>query len=181
MHYLPPAHRGLDVLAPVVVYRAIARRPSAVFVDAAMQPTTSKRAPHRLNDVVYWRTKAAPGDQIQDRPGGTLLVMADGQCHPIRLAPPQPLALDTAFTHAELALKADREVADRLLAEGVVVEAAARRPKVPPSRAPDRMLDPDHPIILEKLPKNLVPAAEDLQPRRRQRWPSGAGSSQNRT
>ena len=35
-------------------------------------------------------------------------------------------------------------------------------------------------IILEKLPKNLVPAAEDLQPRRRQRWPSGAGSTQNR-
>src|SRR5438128_34670 len=116
MSYLPPAHRGLDVLAPVVIYRAIGRRPSSVYVDAAMRPTAAVGAPHRLNDTIYWQTEAVPGDQIQDRPGGTLLVTADGDCHPIRLAEPQPLDLTTAFNHAELALKADRDVADRLLA-----------------------------------------------------------------
>jgi hypothetical protein len=167
--YLPPAHRGLDVIEPVVIYRAIGRRPSAVYVDDAMRPTSSCKAPHRLSDTVYWRTKATPGDQLQDRQGGTLLVTADGKCFPVRLAAPEPLSTDTAFTHAELALKADREIVDRLLAEGHLANAPARRPKSPPARAPDRMLDDGHPIVVEKLPKGFSLVAESPPFRRSMR------------
>ena len=103
MAYLPPARRALDVLSPVVVYRQIGRRPSGVFVDEAMKVTKSKGAAHRLNDRVYWKTQAQAGDQIQDRPGGTLLITAAGQCHPILLSEPRPLDPDTAFSHAEMA------------------------------------------------------------------------------
>jgi hypothetical protein len=167
--YLPPAHRGLDVLQPVVIYRAIGRRRSAVYVDEAMRPTSSQKAPHRLSDTVYWRTEATPGDQIQDRQGGTLLVTTDGKCFPVRLAAPEPLSMATAFTHAELALKADREIADRLLADGLLANAPARRPKSPPARAPDRMLDDDHPIVVEKLPKGFSLANESAPFRRSMR------------
>jgi hypothetical protein len=170
MQNLPPAYRGLDVKASVVVYRPIGRRPSAVFVDAAMRPTTSDGAPHRLNDVVYWRTQAQPGDQIQDRPGGTLLVTAGGECYPVRLAVPQPLEMATAFTHAELALKADRAAADRLIAEGALADAAARRPKSPPSRAPDRLLADDHPLVLDQLPKGTLLTGEVDSNRRNTHW-----------
>jgi hypothetical protein len=158
MVYLPPAERALDVVSPIEVYRQIGRRPSKVYVDDAMNVTKSKKsAPHRLNDRVYWRTTAKPGDQIQDRPGGTLLVTAAGQCHPILLAEPQPLDPATAFTHQELAIKADRTVAERLLAEGKVAEATPRRPKGMPSRPSDRMLDDEHPIVVDKLPKGISP------------------------
>jgi hypothetical protein len=161
MAYLPPAERALDVVEPIVVYRQIGRRPSTVFVDDAMNVTASKKAAqHRLNDRVYWRTMAKPGDQIQDRPGGTLLVTAVGQCHPILLAEPQPLDPATAFTHQELAIKADRTVAERLLAEGKLAEATPRRPKGMPTRPSDRMLEADHPIVVDKLPKGMSPEDE---------------------
>ena len=167
MAYLPPAERALDVVSPIVVYRQIGRRPSGVYVDDAMNVTKSKKtAQHRLNDRVYWRTKAKPGDQIQDRPGGTLLVTASGQCHPVLLAEPQPLEPGTAFTHQELAIKADRSVAERLLAEGKLAEATPRRPKGMPSRPSDRMLAADHPIVVDKLPKGMSPEDDTALPGR---------------
>jgi hypothetical protein len=161
MAYLPPARRALDVLSPVVVYRQIGRRPSSVFVDAAMQVTKSKRAAaHRLNDRVYWRTMAQPGDQIQDRPGGTLLITVAGQCHPILLAEPRPLDPDTAFSHAELAIQADHEAAEKLIADGKLAEATPRRPKAPPTRPADAMLEAGHPLVVDKLPKGVSPTRE---------------------
>jgi hypothetical protein len=157
MSYLPPAQRALDVVSPCSIYRQIGRRNSRVFVDGEMNATKSKTAEHRLKERVFLRTEAKPGDQIQDRPGGTLLITAKGEWYPILLAEPQPLESSTAFTHADRAIRADREVAERLLAEGILVEAtSARRPKGMPSRPSDRLLADDHPLVVETLPEGLT-------------------------
>src|SRR5713101_4055017 len=91
MAYLPAAQRALDVITPVAIYRQIGRRPSQVYVNDAMgDATPDKKAQHRLSDRVYWKTEAKPGEQIQDRRGGVLLVTATGECYPIALAEPTP-------------------------------------------------------------------------------------------
>jgi hypothetical protein len=157
MAYLPAAQRALDVRAPVVIYRQIGRRPSQVYVEDAMTaPTAGKKAQHRLSDRVYWRTEAKPGDQIQDRRGGVILVTAAGECYPITLAEPTPLTPDTAFTHADLSIRADQAEAERLIAAGNLIESTPRRPKRPLSRAADMTFPDDHPLVVEKLPKGVV-------------------------
>src|ERR1700732_2720623 len=155
MAYLPAAQRALDVITPVVIYRQIGRRPSQVYVNDAMgDATPDKAAQHRLSDRVYWKTEAKPGEQIQDRRGGVLLVNAAGECYPIALAEPTPLTpAETPFSHADLAIKADQAEAERLIAAGHLVEATPKRPKHPPSRPPDRLFADDHPVVVEKLPK----------------------------
>jgi hypothetical protein len=169
MSYLPPAQRALDVVSPCAIYRQIGRRNSRVFVDGEMNATKSKNAEHRLKERVFLRTEAKPGDQIQDRPGGTLLITAKGEWYPILLAEPQPLESATAFTHADRAIRADRDVAERLLAEGVLVEAtSARRPKGMPSRPSDRLLADDHPLVVETLPEGL--SLVDENPPQRGQW-----------
>ncbi|HSK40141.1 MAG TPA: hypothetical protein VK943_10280 [Arenibaculum sp.] len=153
MRSLPPVDRVFDVLGPVVVYRPVGRRPSRVYVDASMNATLSSDAPHRLSDIVYQRMEARPGDQIQDCSGGMLLVTPAATCHQIRLAPPQPLDTQTAFRHAQIAAGADREVAERLVAEGKLAEVPkARRPKGPPTQpgGGDVALPEDHPLVIEK-------------------------------
>lgn len=176
MAYLPPAQRALDVVAPVTIYRQIGRRFSRVSVDGDMNATKfAKSAPHRLKDRVYWRTTASAGDQIQDRPGGTLLVTAKGECFPILLAEPQALDADTAFSHADRAIKADREIAEQLLAEGKLVDATPRRPKGMPMRPADKMLDDKHPLVVDKLPAGARLEAEGSPfPHGRRQWRAGA-------
>lgn len=162
MAYLPAAQRALDVQTPVVIYRQIGRRPSQVYVDDAMTaPTPGTKARHRLSDRVYWRTEAKPGDQIQDRRGGVILVTAAGECYPITLAAPTPLTPATAFTHADLAIKADQAEAERLIGTGALVEASPRRPKRPLSRAADVQFPDDHPIVVDALPKGVTLDADN--------------------
>lgn len=157
MAYLPAAQRALDVLSPVVIYRQIGRRPSQVYVDDAMQAAAKgKTAEHRLSDRVYWRTEAKPGDQIQDRRGGVVLVTAAGECYPIALAEPTPLSTDTALIHADLAIKADQAEAERLIGAGSLIEALPRRPKYPPARPADTLFAADHPLIVDALPQGAV-------------------------
>ena len=157
MAYLPAAQRALDVLAPVVIYRQIGRRPSQVYVEDAMTaPKPGEKAQHRLSDRVYWRTEAKPGDQIQDRRGGVILVTAAGECYAITLAEPTPLTSDTAFTHADLAIRADQAEAERLIATGALVEGTPRRPKRPLSRAADMLFADDHPLVVQTLPKGVT-------------------------
>ncbi len=150
MAYLPAAQRALDVITPVAIYRQIGRRPSQVYVNDAMgDATPDKKAQHRLSDRVYWKTEAKPGEQIQDRRGGVLLVTATGECYPIALAEPTPLTTETAFSHADLAIKADQAEAERLIAAGSLVEATPRRPK-------------HHPVVVDKLPKGAKLEAENV-------------------
>ncbi|HET8727571.1 MAG TPA: hypothetical protein VFO41_08695 [Alphaproteobacteria bacterium] len=151
MPALPAVDRAFDVLSPIAVFRPVGRRPSGVYVDAARTAAQSTTARHRLNDVVYRRIQAEPGDQIQDCSGGMLLVTEAGACHPVRLAPPQPLEAETAFRHAQIAAEADRAAAGRFVAEGRLAEAAkARRPTSAPAH-PNRnaaVLPEDHPLVI---------------------------------
>jgi hypothetical protein len=172
MYYLPPADRGYDVASPVTVYRLIGRRPSAVYVDETMTPGVTGRDENRLSDLVYWRTLAEAGDQIQERPGTTLLVTAGDRFYAIHLSPPEPLRPETAFTHAQAAADADRQIAARLLAEGKLTEAAPRRVKIQPARATEKAFGQDDPLVIDQLPDDFVEAAID--PRR------GRGHSWNR-
>lgn len=163
MAYLPAAQRALDVVAPVVIYRQFGRRPSQVYVDDAMQAATAgKTARHRLHDRVYWRTEAKPGDQIQERPGGVLLVTPNGACYAITLAEPTPLTAATALIHADLAIKADQAEAQRLVAAGSLLEALPRRPKYPPSRPADTLYPDDHPVVVDVLPKGAALTADPV-------------------
>lgn len=164
MAYLPPAQRALDVLVPVVVYRQIGRRPSEIYVDDAMTAAThGEKTKHRLSDRVYWRTRANPGDQIQYRPGGVLLLTAKGECHPVTLVEPTPLTAATAFTHADLAIKADQSEADRLIGTGSLKEGTPRRSKLPPSRPADKVFEVDHPLVVDELPRGVTLVADPRQ------------------
>ena len=165
VQFLPPANRSLDVHEPLVVYRLVGRRPSGVYVNHEMQPSRSGTAPQRLSEPVYWQTRAMPGDQLQERAGGILLVAASGQCHPVRLTPPTSLETESAFTHAERAIRADCILIDRLLADRVLVSGVYRRPQGPPSLGLRRLLAEDHPLVLEELPTDL--AAQVCHPPRR--------------
>lgn len=156
MSYLPPPDRALDVLAPVLIHRPIGRRMSDIYVDEAMRPARSGKPTQRLSDVVYWRTHAVPGEQIQERSGGTVRVTRAGTFHPIRLSVPQPLHLDTAFTHAERAIQSDPAIVQHLLAKGVLVERPFRRPRGPLARWPDRLLPKCHPLVIDELPAGLA-------------------------
>lgn len=143
----PPAHRALDVVAGFTIYRVIGRRPSGVHVDSSMRVTTDMRDAQPLWDLVFEVVPAGPGDQIQDRPGGLVLVTRDGQPRPIQLTPPVPRTVESAFTHAERALAADRALLDRLLADGSVTVAPIRRIKVPAPAAIKTIFAEDHPLV----------------------------------
>lgn len=171
MHsYLPPASRAFDVASPVVVYRPIGRRPSQVYVDEAMTTATATTTQHRLSDLVYWRTTAEAGTQIQDRPSGLVLVAADGECHPIALSPPQPLQPATAFTHAQLAIDADREVIASLLAAGALTDVLPIRVKTPFRGQSDRSFAEDHPLVVDQLPARPLGAETEAPRRHGGRW-----------
>src|SRR5260370_36034871 len=104
-----------------------------------------KKAQHRLSDRVYWKTEAKPGEQIQDRRGGVLLVTATGECYPIALAEPTPLTTETALSHADRATHADHPAADRLTPPPALLQPTPRRPHQPPSRPPDPPLHDEPP------------------------------------
>lgn len=152
MSYLPPADRAFDVVQPIEIYRLIGRRPSQVYVDEHMSPTDSGRAQNRLSDGVYWRTTAIVGNQIQERPGTTLLVTQDGHAYQILLTPPRPLEPATAFIHAQGAAKADRACAEQLKAAGKLDEALPRRVKSEPPRASTLMFAEEHPLVVDVPP-----------------------------
>lgn len=160
MSYLPPADRAFDILQPIEIYRLIGRRPSQVYVDENMTPTDSGRAQNRLSDGVYWRTTADVGNQIQERPGTTLLVTEDGHAYQILLTPPRPLVPATAFVHAQGAAKADRACAEQLKAAGKLDEALPRRVKSEPSRASTFTFAEEHPLVVDVPPPAAVETPE---------------------
>jgi len=147
-----PAHRSVTAVSPVGVYRVIGRRPSRVYVDESMNAASSGTAARRLSDEVFWRTQVEVGDQIQERAGGFLRVTPAGQCHPIQLSAPRLREVATAFTHAEMVLREDREIVERLLSQGAVIEGPPRRPKTPALLTDGRRLPEDHPLVVENPP-----------------------------
>ena len=154
--FLLPPLRALDVQAPVVLYRIVGRRHSHVYVDDDMQPSRSGTASQRLSEPIYWQTRAVPGDQLQERPGGIMLVTPSGQCHPVRLALPVPIDIETAFTHAARASQADCALIDTLIADRILISGACRRLQGRPSRGLLGLLAEGYPLVLDELPKDLA-------------------------
>ncbi len=142
-----PAHRSFDVLVPFMVYRVIGRRPSSIYVDPERNTTTASETSHRLWDLVFEEARAVPGDQIQDRPGGIILLKPNGDAHPIQLSAPVPRTASTAFSHAELALSADRELAEAMLLDGRLAVAPVRRIRMPLNALPKEKFDENHPLV----------------------------------
>jgi hypothetical protein len=149
--YLPRPARAFDVLSPVAIFRVIGRRPSAVRVDEAMRPTLSEEAPHRLSDTVYARSEAVPGEEIQEHGRGLVLVSADGKSHTISLRPPQALDPETAFNHAELAIKADLQAVEELVRARALAEIEPQKRATMP-RAQRQEFAEDHPLVVDQLP-----------------------------
>lgn len=145
------AHPALNVTQPFTLYRVVGRRPSSVFIDGNRTPTAGAPtgAAQRLWDLVYEQYTVRPGDQIQDRGGGIVLVTKDGTSHAVRLTPPEPKDLGTAFTHAALALDADRALAHSLLKDGYVEIGTVRRVKwTQPMVTPKDTFSEDHPLVV---------------------------------
>jgi hypothetical protein len=169
MSYLPPADRAFDVMEPIVIYRLVGRRPSQVYVDEAMRPASAGAPGSRLSDGVYWQTKAKVGDQIQERPGTTLLVTAEGEACPILLTEPTPLTIASAFVHAQNAAQIDREKAAALKAQGALREALPHRVRSEQSRQPAHHFPEQHPLVVDHPPAPSGPAAAP-RPGRSGRW-----------
>jgi hypothetical protein len=151
MRWSPPAHRGFLVMEPITVYRVIGRRPSEVYVDSG-QKATRHTIGDRLWDPVFLQSGAGPGDQLQDRPGGLVLVTADGEAHPIQLSPPEARSVETAFTHADHVLAADRALADQMVVDGKLAAGATRRLKRPMIQMTQRKFGEGHPLVVDSLP-----------------------------
>ncbi len=149
MNWSPPARRGLDVVSPVTVYLVIGRRPSSVFLDDRRVPRNGANGiGHRLWDRVFRAIEARPGDQLQDRPGGLVLVTGEGESHLVQLSPPEARCVESAFTHAGDVLAADLALAETLIAEGRLSVGSTRRAKVPPVRTNQTVYAEDHPLVV---------------------------------
>lgn len=140
-----PVRRGLDVVAPFTVYRAIGRRPSGVYVDEERRATPS--GGHQLWDLVFEVYETQPGDQLQDRQGCIMLVTRNGESQPVQLTPPEARSVGTAFTHAGRALAADWALVESLLAEGRLAPASVRRTTQAPFNPAEVKFEEDHPLV----------------------------------
>jgi hypothetical protein len=147
-------NRAFEVVAPMEIYRLIGRRPSAVWVDDAQTAVPAGSGRYRLSELVYWRTRAEPGDQIHEHDRGLFLMTSDDACHPISLTPPTALEAVTAFTHAQAVLTADMTAIERAVAEGAMAQVKPRRPPRPPLRPVDRVLADSHPLVVEVAPSD---------------------------
>jgi hypothetical protein len=152
---LERADRSFVVVTRVPIYQQIGRRPSRVYVDEGMKPAAFGTPARRLSDNVFWHTSADPGAQIEERAGGFVLLTEPTACHAIQLSVPRPLEVDTAFQHTATVLREDREIVDKLLAEGAVIETPPARLRPVPSRLPDSLLAEDHPLVVENRPHDL--------------------------
>lgn len=141
-----PVRRGLNVLGPLTVYRAIGRRPSAVYVDQG--GTAGRSGTHRLWDRVFEEYIAEPGDQLQDRQGAIMLVTEAGDCFPVQLSRPTARTVKTAFTYAELALAEDWAEIDRLIGLGLLEAASIRRTKQVPFAPAEVKFPENQPLVV---------------------------------
>ncbi len=151
MRSLPPARKAFVVVKPTLLYRPVGRRLSNVYVNADFQPAAPDKAAHRLAERVYERMAAQPGDQLQDRVGGLILVSEDGSWFPVRLAEPRPRDVKTAFSHAEVADDDDRQAVDELVAEGYLEEVKPRRLRGGVSRSSLPLVSDAHPLVVDEL------------------------------
>ncbi|WP_142850073.1 hypothetical protein [Telmatospirillum sp. J64-1] len=167
MRWSPPAHSGYDVVMPITLYRVIGRRPSAVYVNEHHEPTEDCSTGNRLWDRVFLTALAEPGDQIQERSGGLVLVTQDGECHAVQLSEPEARSFETAFTQADHILAADRDMAERMLADGRLIPGKTKRLKCPPVQPASVKFDEDHPLVVDTLPEAVALAEAAPAPARK--------------
>lgn len=143
----PPIRRAFRLTESITLYRAIGRRPSAVFVDDDRRATADESGHHRLWDFVFEEYVAQPGDQIQDRQGSIQLLTGDGECHLVQLTQPRARSLETAFSHASRTLSADWEIIERMLGDGQLVPVTGRRATHVPFDAAAVKYGEDQPLV----------------------------------
>lgn len=142
-----PILRGLDVVAPVRLYRAIGRRPSAVYIDNQRRPTMTVAGGGRLWDTVFEEYIAPPGSQLQQRQGSIVLMMPDGSSYPVQLSRPEPRTASNAFDHADQTLSADCGAIERLLEDGLLAIGAIRRGKQAPFKPSEVKFGEEQPLV----------------------------------
>jgi hypothetical protein len=148
--------RILDVLVRLELYEIVGRRPSAVFLDETLKPTSRRNAAHRLAEYVFRRELARPGDQIHMASGQTLLLDSSQAYRAVQLSKPHRLALETAFAHAQRTREAEVELVEQLIRTGKLAEAKQRPFKVPQLRRVDQLFRADHPLVIEQRPETAV-------------------------
>lgn len=142
--------RALDIAAPFTVYRAIGRRPSAVYVDEVRHPVAdSPDMPHRLWDMVFEEYVAQVGDQLQDGQGSLMLLTESGDFHRVQITPPQPRSLHDPFTHADRTLAADWARIEVLMAEGRLTAGRVQRSRQMPFDAAQVKFADDQPLVVQ--------------------------------
>jgi hypothetical protein len=141
--------RSVDVCEPFALYEIIGRRPSAVYLDAGLQPLVSGDGPHRLNEFVYRPGRALPGEQIHLASGRTFVLDADNVYRAVLLTDPRPISVETALVHAAQDRAAEENKIEALVQSGAVVEARARRSQGPKLPRYDTMFGADQPLVAD--------------------------------
>jgi hypothetical protein len=141
--------RVLEVVERLPLYELVGRRPSRVFLDDTLTPTTAAAAPHRLSDLVYRRAFAEPGDQLHVMSGQTLLLDRAHTYRAVLLSEPRPLELATALVHAQQVREEETAAIERQAVAGTLIEALARQPKVHQVTRAEQRFAADHPLIVE--------------------------------
>lgn len=141
--------RSLDVLIEIELYEILGRRPSAVYLDAALEPLAASNGPHRLNELVYRRGRAIPGEQIHLASGRTFVLDAQNVYRGALLIDPQAISVETAFSQAQHDRAAEEAKVEDLVLAGNAVDARPRRAQTYALPRYDRMYSADQPLIAE--------------------------------
>lgn len=144
--------RSLDVMVPIALYEIVGRRPSAVYLNAALEPQAAGDGPHRLNELVYRRGSAVPGEQIHLASGRTFVLDAQDVYRGVLLIDPRPLSVETALTHSKCDRASEESKIEAMVLAGDIVDARPRRSKTSALPRYDQMYAADRPLIANQLP-----------------------------
>lgn len=142
--------RSLDVLEPIELYEIVGRRPSAVYLNAALQPMSDGDGPHRLSELVYRRGRAVPGEQIHLASGRTFVLDAENVYRGVLLIDPRPLAPETALTQPSDDRASEESKIEAMLLTGNIVDARPRQTRARALPRYDRMYAADRPLIADQ-------------------------------
>ena len=144
--------RSLDVLVPLELYEIVGRRPSAVYLNEALEPIGTSNGPHRLNELVYRRGRAVPGEQIHLASGRTFVLDAQNVYRGVLLIDPRPLSVETALTHSGQDRASEESKIEEMVLNGDIVDAPPRRTRAWVLPRYDRLYAADRPLIADQPP-----------------------------
>ncbi len=141
--------RSFDVTAVISLHEIVGRRPSAVYLDAALKPLVASCGPHRLNELVYSRGHAVPGEQIHLASGRTFVLDANNAYRGVLLIDPRSISAESALSHAHRERTDEQTKIEQLVLAGALVEARPRRTYSDNLPRYDRMYAADRPLIAD--------------------------------